>query len=204
MAVGVSFYEKDNSYKLLFKWLVDKYGNERATVIYNYATTDLNQLLARYSMLSKGERQHTDRFIFPRISMYRAMLNELGNEAMPIMDKLIFVEGTKVGKLLGHITKFPFMKQIFLKIFASMAKKQFGKKNGFEQIFYTSPRHQVRFDIIKCPYCKYCTLCGCPELTHTFCDSDSYCFTNLTKMSFVREQTLAKGEKCDFSLTIKK
>lgn len=90
-----------------------------------------------------------------------------------------------------------------LLLFSVMAKNMFGEKNGFQQRFYPSPRGTVKFDILDCVYCRYCRKCGCPELIHTFCNTDAYCFGNLSKIRFVREDTLENGEKCDFTLRIK-
>lgn len=202
MSNKTEIYEKDNSYKLLRKMLSDQYGIKKTTAIFEYADSELNALLNTYSHIPKGEHSHTDKYIFPRIAMFRAMEREIGNDSMPILDELIQIEGAKVGNLLRRITAIPFMEKPFLKLFALVAKKQFGEKNGFKQQFYSSLKNRVKFDIIQCPYCKYCVLCGCPELTHTFCDSDAYCFGSLSKIDFTREQTLENGEKCDFTLTI--
>ena len=105
-----------------------------------------------------------------------------------------------MGGILKRITSFPFMERLFLLLFSVMAKNMFGEKNGFQQRFYPSPRGTVKFDILDCVYCRYCRKCGCPELIHTFCNTDAYCFGNLSKIRFVREDTLENGEKCDFTL----
>ena len=121
-----------------------------------------------------------------------------------MIDEAINIQGEKMGNLLRKLTAFPFMEKIFLKMFESMAKNMFGEKNGFTQKFYSSPKGTVKFDILDCTYCRYCMLCECPELIHTFCNTDSYCFGNLSKIVFIREETLEFGKKCDFTLTISK
>ncbi len=98
------------------------------------------------------------------------------------------------------MTALPFTERIFLKIFALLAKNQFGEAKGFKQKFYQTARDTVKFDILDCHYCRYCRMCGCTELIHTFCDSDAYCFGNLSKLDFVREHTLENSDRCNFTL----
>lgn len=192
----------DKSYKVLYENISSKYGKDKAKGIFKNAEEELKGLYLKYKNISKGEKCHTDKYIFPRVAVYRAMKTELGEDAMPIMDGLIKEEGAKVSRLMHSISVLPFMKKPFLKIFKSMAKNQFGEAKGFKQKFYDTPKTSVKFDILDCPYCRYCRLCDCPELIHTFCDSDAYCFGNLSKITFVREETLENGEKCDFTLSI--
>lgn len=204
MSSKTTFFQKDQSYKTLHKILSDRYGAETTTAIFTFAASELTKLLSEYPDIPKGEQKHTHPYIFPRVAMFRAMKRELGDAAIPVMDELILMEGTKVGNLMKRITALPLMEKVFLKAFSVVAKKQFGEKNGFQQSFYPSSKGTVKFDITQCPYCKYCTLCECPELIHTFCDSDAYCFGNLSKITFTREQTLEKYDKCNFTLTIDK
>lgn len=86
-----------------------------------------------------------------------------------------------------------------MQVFLFMLEKMFGEDAGFKQRLYKANKEEIRLDIIECPYCEYCKLCNCPELIHTFCDSDIYCYGNLPKIEFVRHSTLGTGgEKCDF------
>lgn len=58
-----------------------------------------------------------------------------------------------------------------------------------------------QFNILKCPYVKYCAELGCPELAHIFCNNDIYAYGSLEGIQFLRTQTLGTGgEKCDFLL----
>ncbi len=191
----------DNSYKVLYRMIKTRFSRECADKVFSTARTELAGLYRQYAYLPKGDRAHTDRYIFPRIAALRAMQSCIGDEAMPLMDELIRSEGSKAGSLMGRITAFPLMKGLFLRIFAKMAKSQFGETKGFRQQFHTSSKNKVSFDILDCPYCRYCRICGCPELIHTFCDSDAYCFGNLLGITFTRTETLEHGQKCDFTLT---
>ena len=201
MSYGGRFYKKSSDYKPLGKIVAVLYGKQRANEIFRAAGEELDRLLAQFPDIPKGERNHTDGYIFPRAALYRVMSKELGaDEAMRLIDEAVHNQGIRMGKMLRNMTALPFMKGAFLRIFASMAKNMFGEKNGFRQVYYDTAKDTVKFDILDCTYCRYCRLCGCEELIHTFCQSDADCFGSLTGIRFVRESTLDKGDKCDFTL----
>lgn len=203
MKSGLKFYNRDIAYRMLKKRVVQKYGKKKTKQIWRRAGKCLEYLWEKYRDVSKEEKRHTHNNIFPRIAMYRVLEKEYPQEAMEIMDFAVEHTGKYAGKLFGVFTAIPLMPSIFLRIFAYMTKKMFGPSAGFEQVFYEADGKVLRFDITKCPYCKYCKKCGCPELTHTFCDSDIYCYGNLPGIEFARTQTLGTGGTCcDFSLRV--
>lgn len=201
--IDKNFFKRNKNYRFLYSLLVSKFGVEQANTIFDAANIELKRVTMEYPDIPKGERRHTNLFIFPRVAIYRVMKQHFGKDAIDLMDEVICFEGEKMGGILKRITSFPFMERLFLLLFSVMAKNMFGEKNGFQQRFYPSPRGTVKFDILDCVYCRYCRKCGCPELIHTFCNTDAYCFGNLSKIRFVREDTLENGEKCDFTLRIK-
>ncbi|WP_130179778.1 L-2-amino-thiazoline-4-carboxylic acid hydrolase [Blautia producta] len=71
--------------------------------------------------------------------------------------------------------------------------KQYGSEGGFQMKFLKSSGREAIFDINECPYCRTCIACGCPELTHTFCDSDIYVYGKLPGIGFQRTQTIGMG-----------
>ena len=56
-------------------------------------------------------------------------------------------------------------------------------------------------DITACPYCRYFSELGCPELTKIYCENDDRTYGNLPGVKFDRTGTLGKGaERCDFHI----
>lgn len=54
-------------------------------------------------------------------------------------------------------------------------------------------------DVISCPYFRYFTELGCPEITKIFCENDDRIYGSLPGLQFLRTGTLGKGaERCDF------
>lgn len=204
MTYGEKFFRKSIDYKPLFKLLAKEYGAEKAKYIRQSAGNELDGIISRFPDMSEGERQHTDKFIFPRIALYRVLQAEAGDKALKYIEDTVTIQGKRMGKLLKGISSLPAMEWVFLKIFSSMAESMFGESGGFRQTFYDSPKGIVKFDITDCIYCRYCRLCGCPELIHSFCITDNYCFGSLSKIKFTRTETLETGNKCDFTLSIEK
>lgn len=202
MSYGSKYFNKSTDYKPLYRTLINEIGEEKAVKLFKFAREELDNIMHEFPDVPMGERNHTDNYIFPRVAMYRVLKKELGDNALAMIDELVNIQGEKMGQLLRKFTSLPYMERLFLKIFASMAKNMFGAKNGFVQEFYSTSKNTVKFDILDCTYCRYCRLCNCPELIHTFCNTDAYCFGNLSKITFSREETLEQGAKCDFTLTI--
>lgn len=91
------------------------------------------------------------------------------------------------------------MKRIFLKLFSLGVKKSFGEPSGFRHEILVKNGKAFAFNIMECPYQKYCAAEGCPELVHVFCKNDEYAYGNLPGIRFDRTKTLGTGgDACDF------
>jgi len=72
---------------------------------------------------------------------------------------------------------------------------------SFKNVFYPKEKGAYRMDITACPYNRYFTALGCPELTKIFCENDERTYGNLPGLQFIRTSTLGKGgDRCDFYL----
>lgn len=196
-----SFFDQDIGYRLLKKDLYKQYSRQQVDMIWKEANEQLTLLLTQHQEMSDVEKVHTHENIFPRMAMYRALQKSFPTEAMNIIEQTVKKNTTLVGKILHFLTAIPFMKTVFMKVFAKMTIEKFGQTAGFKQNLYIANNDELKFDILDCPYCRYCEKCQCKELTHTFCDSDLYCYGNLSGISFTRSQTLGTGGNCcDFHL----
>ena len=102
---------------------------------------------------------------------------------------------------LAGLMRLPGMRGLFIRIWAPMTRKIFGPDNGFKNRFYPKAKGEYRMDILACPYCRYFTELGCPELTRIFCENDERMYGNLPGLSFERKGTLGKGaDHCDFCI----
>lgn len=139
--------------------------------------------------------------MFRNAALYMAIKAEYPNDAMGILGQGAREEGLRIAKLFTKLAKIPGVKSMVLPIFSMMLDRFFGEKAGFASIRHCTTKNEVRFDIIQCPYCKYLTEIGCPELVHISCDIDEYIYGNFPGFLFERTGTIGTGfDKCDFCL----
>ena len=97
--------------------------------------------------------------------------------------------------------KLPGMKSLFVKIWNPLTRKVFGQNSGFQNTFYPKRKGDYRMDVTACPYSRYLTELGCPELTRIFCKNDERIYGKLPGIRFERTGTIGKGAaRCDFCI----
>ena len=170
--------------------------------LWQKATEKLAGFLTRYSSLPKGMRVHTDSRIFPSAAIYLTVKDVTGQEkACRIIEDAAIQTCGLIEQKLQNLMKLPGMQSLFIRIWDPMTKKLFGPGNGFRNVFYPNKKGEYRMDVISCPYFRYFTELGCPELTKIFCENDERIYGNLPGLRFMRTGTLGKGaERCDFCL----
>ena len=95
----------------------------------------------------------------------------------------------------------PGMRSLFIRIWDPLTRRVCGSDNGFKNVFYPKVEGEYRMDILACPYCRYFTELGCPELTKIFCANDDRMYGNLPGLVFERTDTLGRGaDRCDFCI----
>lgn len=162
----------------------------------------LDEIIKQYTGIQKGEHIHTDNYIFPSAAIYLTIKEAVGREtAYAVVENAAIKNSTEVGKKLAKLMKIPGMNSLFVKVWDPMTKKMFGPKSGFRNVFYPKKKGEYRMDIVDCPYNRYYTELGCPELTKISCENDERCYGNLPGLEFKRAGTIGTGaERCDFCL----
>ena len=175
-------------------------GSETTEQIWQKAIRKLNRMHQKYPDIPKGQESHVST-IFPTVALYLALKETAPEQAMQWMEEGAKINVLRQSGIFKAMVKFPFGKSFLLKGFANMGQKMFGESAGFENHLIQSTKDICQFDILKCPYVKYCAELGCPELAHIFCNNDIYAYGSLDGIQFLRTQTLGTGgEKCDFLL----
>ncbi len=175
---------------------------EQADALWRGATERLASIMARYADLPKGLCLHTDARIFPSAAIYLTAKERLGREAAFDIVEGAAVELTgRYAKKLAGLMRVPGMRSLFIRIWNPLTRNMFGPDNGFQNRFYPRVKGEYRMDILACPYFRYFTELGCPELTRVFCENDDRMYGNLPGIAFERTGTLGKGaERCDFCI----
>lgn len=194
------YYEKLGGFVYVLGELKKKIGSKQTDILMDDAAALCNELCERYKRLSKKEKLHTHRMIFPRAAFYLQMIRYISREeAIGLLEEAVRVGVEPDSRRLHAVTKVPFIRSLFFKLFPKMIDTMFNEGAGFRMKVLESDSRHYKVDIVQCPYMKYCELLGCPELTGTFCLSDDYVFGNMSGIIFKREGTIGRGsDRCDF------
>ncbi len=198
--VDKRYYEKRGGFSYLLGELRKKIGGPQTEVLLNDAVNLCNEFCDKYKGLPKKEKIHTERMIFPRAAIYLQMIQYISREeAISLIEESVRIGVEPDRKRLHSMTKLPFIRPLFFKIFPKMIDTMFNGEAGFQAEEIESDNKHYRVDVLQCPYMKYCELLGCQELTGTFCLSDDRVYGNMCGITFKREGTIGRGsDKCDF------
>ena len=175
---------------------------EDADALWLQATERLSAILTRYADLPRAMRFHTESRIFPSAAIYLTAKERLGEKtAFRIVENAAIELTDQLGKKLARLMRLPGMRSLFVRIWDPLVRKVFGPDNGFRNVFYPRQRDEYRMDVLACPYCRYFTELGCPELTRIYCENDERTYGHLPGIVFERTGTLGKGaDRCDFRI----
>ncbi len=198
--INKRYYKKLGGFSFLLNEVSKKIGEKQTDVLLDDAVNLCNKWCDEYKGLSKKEKVHTERMIFPRAAIYLQMIKYIPREeAIALIENAVKIGVEPDRKRLHAATKIPFIRPLFFKIFHKMVGTMFNGDAGFEfeEIEYDNKHYKV--DVLQCPYAKYCELLGCKELTSTFCFSDDRVYGDMRGITFERQGTIGRGsDKCDF------
>lgn len=196
MTTGEKILQK----KIVYKVEMDKImPQELSDILWQKAAVKLDSIILKYESLPEGVQFHT-KMIFPAAAVYLTMKEAIRDEYAYRIIEDAAVHGCEgIADNLQKMMKIPGMKSLFVNVWDPMTKKVFGPGNGFLNRFYPKKKGEYRMDITSCPYNRFFTELGCPELTKIFCDNDERIYGNLPGLKFERKGTLGKGaDHCDF------
>ena len=186
--------------------LIAEVGRPEAEIIWNRAKVILKEIEARYPDLPKGQRMHAG-FIFPAAAVQIAIKEIRGDQELGyrVISGYSWAKSKEMGARLRKAARIPGFKTIFVKMWDPVSKKMFGPDAGFQNVFYPKKKGEYRMDITACPYNRYFTELGTPELTKIFCINDECTYGDIPGVEFIRHTTLGTGgEKCDFCIRVKR
>jgi len=185
------------------KEISGRFSQTECDKVWRDAHKRLYKMYADHPDLPKGVAMHTDSFIFPAAAIYLAMKEINPDIAMDVMRKVMAEKSGKTGDMIAKFCRLPGFKKFFLGMWDSMSHKMFGEASGFKNVFYPKEKGCFRMDIIQCPYNKYLTEQGCPELNILFCENDVHSYGNLPGLKFTRTRTIGAGDDlCDFKMEL--
>ena len=201
MKSGIWVVDHDTGFRNLKKELITRYGQETVQRIWEKAGANWEELCARYAHLPKKMKQHTDGQMFRMAAVYMALKEVFPEQALEILGTGVEREGRRIAKMLSRALHIPGMDYVFLRIFTKMLDSSYNEDAGFQSTKHCISKDEVFFDINACPYCKYLTEIGCPEIARFSCEIDEWIYGNLPGLEFRRAGTIGTGaDKCDFCL----
>lgn len=179
-------------------------GKEKSDRIMESSDVKYLDLRQDYAHLPDEVKQHTD-LIFINAAVYLSICEYLPKEeAYQIMEDATMKYALPIGKLLDKVTRLPGMPKLFMKVMQKMMGTSYNESAGFSLVYHEKTSTALSVDITACPYLKYFTAAGCPELCKGACISDEACYGHMKHVEFRRTQTLGRGgECCDFRFRVK-
>ena len=190
--------------RYIYRDLEARLGKDTTDQIMKASDGNYLNLEQQYSNLPPAVKQHTD-LIFMNAALYLCICEYLPKEdAYQIMEGATVKYALPIGKLLDKATRLPGMPRLFIKVFQKILLTSFNEAAGFTSIYHDMTNTAISVDITACPYQKYFTAAGCPELCKGACISDDVCYGHLKLVEFKRTQTLGRGgDFCDFRFHVK-
>lgn len=144
--INKKYYKKLGGFSYLLAEVEKKLGKEQTDALVNDAVTLCNELCDKYKGLSKKEKIHTERMIFPRAAIYLQMVKYIPREeAVALIEEAVRIGVELDRKRLHAVTKIPFIRPLFFRIFHKMIGTAFNGEAGFkfEEIEYDNKHYRV-------------------------------------------------------------
>jgi hypothetical protein len=189
--------------KVRFKAEIDsRLPENQSDALWQKASDRLAALLDQYASLPQGVRFHMENKILPAAAIYLTLKESIGQpEAYRVMENATFKTADAAAKKLSPLLRLPGMRSLFVKMWDPLTRKMFGENSGFQNVFYPKKKGEYRMDVVSCPYSRFFTELGCPELTKISCGADDHVYGNLPGLRFERTSTIGRGgERCDFCI----
>ncbi len=189
--------------KARFKAEIDsRLPKDQSDALWHKAADRLAALLEQYASLPDGVRFHTENKILPAAAIYLTLKESIGkSEAYRVMEDATFKTADAAAKKLSVLLHLPGARSLFVKMWDPLTRKMFGEKSGFQNVFYPKKKGEYRMDVVSCPYNRYFTELGCPELTKISCGADDHVYGDLPGLKFERTTTIGHGgNRCDFCI----
>ena len=167
--------------KQINKFLVETFGADRGTALFERQETILARLIEGIENKSENQRKTLIQTILPRIALYQATMRSY-------MQNIVAAEKHASTARLEAIPGFYFL---YSKIFLWVMRT-----SDLWESTQTYGKDHFEATITKCLWHTACVEAGCPALCRLFCDVDDVTYGGLKKLGFFRTKTLGYGEEC--------
>ena len=182
-------------FKRIKKDLVAKYGVEKADKIWAYA----KEMYLKLEKAKPNADKESKSFVFPAVSIYRAIENYAPGEALEVTRAFGTKTGLRLKKLFRRITALPGIPTLMWKNMDKLATKM-SAGYGVENRQVTSDK--CNMDVISCPLYDKAKELGTPEAIQMICCMDKEYMNGFRGIDYKRTKSVAEGDDCcDYRMT---
>ena len=185
--------------KLIKKFLIEEFEEEKGLSLYHNQTIKLNFLIDNIRDKTKNQRKTLINTILPRIALYKMLEESDIDEALSyeyVRKYMTNFVASKKHSSMVKIEKVPGFYTIYRNIFLKIMRKTDLQKSNQEK-----GKNYFNVTITKCLWHTACVENGCPNLCPLFCDVDDITYGGLKKIGLSRTKTLGYGaDCCDFHM----
>lgn len=181
--------DKSYIYKKFRKDLVQKYGKEKASAIWEEAETKLRE----FEMAEPDADTASRSFVFPAVALYQAIDHHAPGDALGLTRAYGTRFGQQIKKIFRRITALPGVPALMWKNMDKLAKRM---SDGYGTKNMVVTRDMCSLDVISCPICDKARELGTPEAAQMICCMDKEYMTGIRGMDYKRTKSLAEGDDC--------
>ena len=181
--------EKSFMFKGFRKELAEKYGEEKAGMIWKYAGEELLRLEAAEPDADKTSRS----YVFPAVAIYRALEKYVPDEALTAARSYGTKTGIRMRNLFRKVTALPGVPTLMWKNMDKIAKKM---SDGYECENLIVTDHLCALDVKACPLYDKAKELGTPAAVQMICCMDKEYMTGFRGIDYTRTKSVAEGDEC--------
>ena len=188
-------YLDKTMFKRIKKDLAVKYGTENAEKIWSYAEGMYLKLEKAKPNADKESRS----FVFPAVSIYRAIENYAPGEALEVTRAFGTKTGLRLKKLFRRITALPGIPTLMWKNMDKISAKM---SAGYEIKNLQVTENMCFMDVTGCPLYDKAKELGTPEAIQMICCMDKEYMNGFRGIDYKRTKSVAEGDDCcDYRMT---
>ena len=177
------------------KFLINYLGLEKGKIVFNRQEEILDSIISNTKNKTKNQIKTLNQTIYPRIALYKALI-ELGyaNADEIVRKYMIEVIAKEKHDSTSKMEKVPGFYYLYSNIFLKIMKT-----TDLQVSETTKGKDYYDVTIKKCLWHDACLENDCANLCKIFCDVDDVTYGGLNKIGFSRTNTLGYGgDCCDF------
>ena len=182
-------YLNKSTFKGIKSELTLKYGVSKSDEIWKYANSEYHKIKIDEPDADKTSRS----YVFPAVSIYRAIEHYAPGEALGIMRSYGTKTGLKLKKMFGRITSLPGMPAPMWKNMDKIAAKM---SSGYDVKNLWVEKDKCYMDVVACPLYDKAKALGAPEAVQMICCMDKEYMNGFRGVDYKRTKSVAEGDDC--------